>query len=101
MKTQSITLECPLSRGETKIGTITLRRPNAGALRGIGLRSIMDMDVSAIATLLPRISDPTLIEADVDAMDPADLLQAGMAVASFFLPHRILDDVQNPGSFPT
>lgn len=101
MKTQAITLEHPLSRGETKIGTLTLRRPNAGALRGISLRSIMDMDVSAIAMLLPRISEPVLIEADVDAMDPADLLQAGMVVASFFLPQRLLDDVQNPGTFPT
>ncbi len=101
MKTQTITLESPLSRGESKIETVTLRQPNAGALRGISLRSIMDMDVSAIAMLLPRISEPFLSEADVDAMDPADLLQAGMAAASFFLPQRVLDEAQTPGIFPT
>lgn len=101
MKTQIITLESPLSRGESKIETITLHRPNAGALRGISLSAIMNMDVSAIATLLPRISEPTLIEGEVDRMDPADLLQAGIAAASFFMPQRVLDEAQIPGVFPT
>lgn len=101
MKTQTITLESPLFRGESKIVTIMLHQPNARALRGISLSSIMNMDVSAIAALLPRISEPTIIEAEVDKMDPADLLQAGMAVASFFLPQRDLDDSLTHGVFPT
>ncbi|MGQ5277846.1 phage tail assembly protein, partial [Xanthomonas arboricola pv. corylina] len=53
-------------------------------------------DVTALATLLPRISSPTLTTADVNAMDPADLLAVGQEVALFFLPKA-----QREADFPT
>ncbi|ANK07250.1 Phage protein [Escherichia coli O25b:H4] len=33
-----------------------LRKPQSGALRGTRLQAIMDMDVNAMMTVIPRIS---------------------------------------------
>ncbi|HMV53627.1 MAG TPA: phage tail assembly protein [Rhodocyclaceae bacterium] len=85
-KTESITLEQPLQRGEQIIDQITIRKPAAGELRGIALVNLIQMDVDALARVLPRITEPTLTEVDVNRMDPADLMQAGSVVAGFLLP---------------
>ncbi|PPU50061.1 phage tail protein, partial [Xanthomonas arboricola pv. corylina] len=57
---------------------------------------VLQLDVTALATLLPRISSPTLTTADVNAMDPADLLAVGQEVQVFFLPKA-----QREADFPT
>ncbi|WP_192858506.1 phage tail assembly protein [Herbaspirillum robiniae] len=87
-KTESVTvvLDEPLIRGKTKITEITLRRPLSGALRGVSLMALMNMDVTALQTVLPRISEPTLTGHDVGAMDPADLTKCGMEVSFFLAP---------------
>lgn len=82
----TIALDYPIQRGEQTINTITLRKPNAGELRGIKLVDLLQMDVGAVATLLPRITEPTLTAADVNKLDPADLVAIGTATAGFFLP---------------
>ena len=61
-------------------------KPAAGELRGIALVNLIQMDVDALARVLPRITEPTLTEVDVNRMDPADLMQAGSVVAGFLLP---------------
>lgn len=94
MSTQKITLEAPIKRGETEITEIELRKPNAGALRGVSLRNLLDFQTDDIAKVLPRISEPTLTDADVGKMDPADLLQAGAVIAGFLLPKRALEAAQ-------
>ena len=81
-----ILLDTPIVRGEQTITEITLSKPGAGALRGTQLASLMQMDVAALITVLPRISDPTLTEQDVRQLDPADLLQLGLEVAGFLVP---------------
>lgn len=81
----TITLEEPLQRGDTQITSVDVRRPGAGELRGLKLVEVLNMDVSALATLLPRITNPTLTSGDVAALDPADLLQFGMETAAFFM----------------
>jgi hypothetical protein len=82
----TITLDTPIKRGETQISTVTLRRPAAGELRGLKVADLLQMDVDANIRLLPRISDPTLTEAEAAGLDPADLTQIAAAVAGFFLP---------------
>ncbi|TGR41848.1 phage tail assembly protein [Mesorhizobium sp. M00.F.Ca.ET.151.01.1.1] len=82
----TITLDCPIQRGEQVITAVTLRKPNAGELRGIKLVELLQMDVSALATLLPRITLPTLTAADVNQLDPADLVAIGTLAAGFFVP---------------
>jgi hypothetical protein len=86
---KTITLDTPLKRGETEIKQVVLRKPAAGELRGLNVADILQMDVTANIKLLPRISDPTLTEADVAALDPADLTQLASAVSGFFLPKAL------------
>ncbi|CCH13810.1 phage-related tail protein [Stenotrophomonas maltophilia D457] len=82
----TVTLDYPIQRGEQVIATIKLRKPNAGELRGIKLVDLLQIDVSAVAALLPRITEPTLTAADVNKLDPADLVAIGTLVAGFFVP---------------
>ncbi|AQZ95455.1 phage tail assembly protein [Halopseudomonas phragmitis] len=80
-----ITLDQPIKRGETEITSITLRKPVSGELRGTSLMDLAHMDVIALRKVLPRISQPTLTDIEVGNLDPADLMQCGVAVASFLL----------------
>lgn len=82
----TITLDYPIQRGEQVIAAIKLRKPNAGELRGIKLVELLQIDVSAVAALLPRITEPTLTAADVNKLDPADLVAIGTLAAGFFVP---------------
>ncbi|MDC7831621.1 phage tail assembly protein [Pseudomonas sp. BaP3] len=88
-----VVLDQPIVRGATTIAQIALRKPNAGALRGITLSDLLQMDVNAIVRVIPRISTPTLTEAEVRAMDPADLVDAGSVVASFLLKKSMKADL--------
>ncbi len=63
----NIVLDAPISRGDQVITTLHLRRPNAGELHGIKLADLLQMDVSALALLVPRVSSPALTAADVGA----------------------------------
>ena len=47
---------------------------------------LMNMNVSALQVVLPRISEPALTQFDVAAMDPADLIKCGMEVSVFLAP---------------
>lgn len=80
-----VTLDAPLQRGETLIETVTIRKPMAGELRGVSLIELMQMDVLALRKVLPRITAPTLTDLEIGRMDPADLVQCGVAVSSFLL----------------
>lgn len=96
--TETVTLDHPLERGDTKIEQITLRKPNAGALRGTNLQDLVTLDVNALAKVLPRISSPTLTEQDVYRLDPADLVQLGTAFAGFLAPRAALAQLESQGA---
>lgn len=81
----AVTLDTPLTRGSQTISEVALRRPLSGDLRGLALADIARLDVTALGKLLPRISTPTLTEADVARLDPADLLALGGEIAGFFM----------------
>ena len=79
-----LVLEQPIPRGEkNSITEITLRKPAAGELRGLKLADLINGDVNATIRLVPRISQPTLTEQEVAALDVADLLGCADAIASF------------------
>ncbi|WP_369969867.1 phage tail assembly protein [Stenotrophomonas rhizophila] len=80
-----IELDVPIQRGEQLIESLQLRKPDAGSLRGIKLVDLLQMDVGAISTLLPRITTPILTAADVAKLDPADLVAVGQEVVTFFM----------------
>lgn len=79
----TIPLDQPIQRNGQTIDAFTLRKPAAGELRGLSLVNLLQMDVESLATLLPRISSPTVHKPEVLAMDPADILAAGIVVAGF------------------
>lgn len=84
---RTIALHLPIERkGADPIATVALSKPTTGALRGLSLMSLMQMEVTALATLLPRITQPALLPEDVAALDPVDLLSLGGEVLGFFMP---------------
>lgn len=78
-----INLEQAIKRGESSITSIRLRKPAAGELRGLKLLDLLNGDVNATIRLVPRISEPTLTEQEVAALEPADLLGCADAIAAF------------------
>lgn len=87
MKTRTVTLEEPITRGETKIKTIELRAPKAGELRGLNNFDVIQANVTAHRTLIPRISNITVNEFDL--LDPADLMAVQQEVIAFFMPKSL------------
>ena len=82
---ETVELDTPIVRGEHSITSVTLRKPMAGELRGVSLIELMQMDVLALRKVLPRITNPTLTDIEIGRMDPADLVQCGVAVSGFLL----------------
>ncbi|MEG0921684.1 MAG: phage tail assembly protein [Comamonas sp.] len=87
---RSITLQEPVKRGEQLIEKLMIRKPQSGELRGVNLSDILNANTDAIMQLLPRVTVPTMVKHEVEAMDPADLLMCGMALVSFFVPKAAL-----------
>jgi len=84
----TVTLREPLVVGDKKIDSIHVREPKAGELRGIKLIDVMQMDVAAYETLLPRITTPALTVQQIRDMSYADIL-------SFM---DIMGNLSNPGA---
>lgn len=84
-KLHEATLEDGFQRGDETIRKVTLRKPSAGELRGLALQDLVRSDVGSILTLLPRISDPIMTEADANSLSPADLAECAGIVAGFFM----------------
>lgn len=84
-KLKLLTLVEPITRGETKILEIALRKPGAGELRGVSLLQLQRLDVSAILTILPRITIPTITDHEANALSLEDLAQCAGDIQDFFL----------------
>lgn len=92
---REVELETPIERGTSApITRLTLRRPDAGSLRGLSLMDLAQLDVTALQRLLPRIASPMITAADVRKLDPADLFSLGAEVAGFLLKKQDLQDFQ-------
>lgn len=94
MSVTIITLEKPLQRGDNQITTISLHKPNAGALRGVSLREVFEMNTDAIVAVVPRISDPKITSAEMQQLEPSDLMQLGAALANFMLPPTLIAEAE-------
>lgn len=78
-----VTLASPIIKNGESLTKISLRKPNAGHLRGLSLIKVCEMDFDACMTLLPRISD--LNERDVLNLEPENFAPLMTAVATFFV----------------
>lgn len=81
----TVTLSDPIMRGETRIEKVTLRKPKASELRGLSLQDIFTIEVSTVMKIIPRISDPVLIDDEVDDLGADDLAELGGAIRGFFM----------------
>ena len=81
-----IPLDTPIQRNGQTITHVQVRKPNAGALRGLSLVEVLQMNVTALQALLPRVTEPPLLKAEVATMDPADLVALGTEVVGFLVP---------------
>jgi len=90
IKEKTVVLDTPIKRGKTEIKDIVLRKPQSGALRGVRLQALMEMDVNAVMSVLPRVSMPALTAQEIAEMDPADLLALSVEVVTFLLPRSAL-----------
>lgn len=86
---ETVTLDTPIQRGSKTVAEITLRKPLSGALRGVSLADVLNMDVAVLTRVLPRISEPALTEAEIRNMDPADLVQLASTLSGFLLTKRM------------
>jgi len=89
MTLKTITLDTPITRGSSTITEVNLRKPTAGELRGVSLASLMQMDVTELTRVLPRITQPTLTDAELAQLDIADLTQFATEVTGFLLPKAL------------
>jgi len=90
----TVTLECPITRGATTITQLHLRKPKAGALRGINLAELLQLRAEAVMLLLPRITEPPLLKHEVEAMEPVDLIACATEVVDFLVPQATLAKAQ-------
>lgn len=86
---KTVTLDTPLNRGEIEITKIQIRKPKAGELRGVSITSLMQIEVSELIKVLPRITTPALTDDELRGMDIADLTQMGLEVSGFLLPKAL------------
>ncbi|MEX9946392.1 phage tail assembly protein [Providencia rettgeri] len=90
-----VTLDEPITRGTTTVTEIVVRKPNSGALRGVRLAALMEMDVDSAMLVLPRVTAPALTKPELIMMNPADMLNLTKELVLFLLPKSVTMDFQN------
>lgn len=88
-QTITVRLAYPIRRKGGDIAEIVLRKPKAGALRGLKIEELYQTDVNALIVLLPRITQPALIPAEIEDMESEDLIELAGAVKGFFMSAEI------------
>ncbi|WP_218644495.1 phage tail assembly protein [Thiomicrorhabdus cannonii] len=83
-KTVVVTLPIAQAIGGKEVDKVTLRKPMAGELRGLNMLDLVRMDVTAIGTVLPRISDPLISADDFSTLECENLMELASEVAGFF-----------------
>ncbi|HFF1652817.1 MULTISPECIES: phage tail assembly protein [Providencia] len=91
----TITLDEPITRGTTTVTEVVVRKPNSGALRGVRLAALMEMDVDSAILVLPRVTAPALTKAELLMMAPADMVNLTKELVLFLLPKSVTMDFQN------
>ena len=80
----AVTLTTSVDIDGEKHSTISVRKPKSGELRGLKLVDLMQMDVSALLVVLPRITQPPLSPQQVSDLDLRDMTKFGTKIIGFF-----------------
>lgn len=84
-QTITVKLAFPIKRKGGDVTEVTLRKPKAGAMRGLKIEDLYSTDVNSLLILLPRITEPTLIAAEIEELESEDLIELAGAVKGFFM----------------
>lgn len=84
-QTVTVKLSTPIKRKGGDVTEVTLRKPKAGAMRGLKIEDLYSTDVNSLLVLLPRITEPTLIAAEIEDLESEDLIELAGAVKGFFM----------------
>ncbi|WP_258306078.1 phage tail assembly protein [Enterobacter sp. CGMCC 5087] len=83
-----ITLSVPVERGGGSIASVRItdavRQP--GSLRGLKLYDVMQSDVDSLIKLIPRVTEPALMEHEILTMDNRDFVALATGIVSFLVP---------------
>ncbi|MCF6221628.1 MAG: phage tail assembly protein [Robiginitomaculum sp.] len=79
---KKITLTKPIENGDKKITSVTLRKPNAGEMRGLSLAEVAMLDIDTLITLIPRITTPSISEVQAEALPFEDIMAIGKALVA-------------------
>ena len=91
-----VLLDTPLRRANgIDITEVQVLKPLGGALRGLNLTELLQMNTSALHAILPRITQPQITKPDLAQLDPADLVALGTAVIGFLVPKNQRADFQS------
>jgi len=69
--------------GSEPIKSVILREPFAGEMRGLKFSELMEFDIDAMVTLIPRISE--LTERQMINLKPVNMAPLFTGVAGFFV----------------
>ncbi len=78
-----VILNTPIKRGDQEITEVEFREPDTGALRGLKVVDVLNMDVAQHSLLIPRISNITRPE--FEGLKLKDSLAVMQEVNGFFV----------------
>lgn len=85
--TNKVKLKTGILSGKKMITEFTIRKPLTGDLRGVKLIDFIDLDIDALAKVLPRITMPSIAEHEVLGLDLIDLSEITKVVINFLSPN--------------
>ncbi|MGR3484445.1 MAG: phage tail assembly protein [Paracoccaceae bacterium] len=85
---RTVELSAPITVDGEEVGTIKLREPKAGELRGLSLLLLLQLDVDAMRKLLPRITMPIVDDHVLAEMPIGDFSALAMGAQGFFAKGR-------------
>ncbi|MDR7101452.1 phage tail assembly protein [Croceicoccus sp. BE223] len=81
----TITLAEPIEREGGNVTALALRKPKAGELRGLSISNLVNSDAGSIITVLPRICDPFITEAEAGNLSAEDFAEVAGTIVGFFM----------------
>ena len=84
-----VELESPIIRGEQRITSIQLRKPNVGTLRNLSLQDVLKWEINATNTVLTRITLPTLNLNELNEMDVSDYTSLAVELTNFLVSAKV------------
>ncbi|HAW0924189.1 TPA: phage tail protein [Escherichia coli] len=83
-----VQLSCPVVRGERVIDYVEIGEEirQAGSLRGLSLIEVLNLKTDPMMTLLSRVTEPRLKQAEIQSLSTGDFVALATLVANFLAP---------------